>query len=124
MSGKQRRGRPKIDSYGRQTTLIDASLVRNQPGFSINLGVSGISGQELDIEISPACGAVRIIARIETPLIIEKFLTTSMRKATQHKPPGCRRPGAIAGGLVRLTLATSGIIRNLKGSEPFTLSDA
>ena len=45
----------------------------------------------IDIETCPACGgAVRIIACIEDPVIIEKILTHLEANATE--PEGCRLP--------------------------------
>ena len=50
----------------------------------------------IDIESCPACGgAVRIIACIEGPDVIEKILTHLSRKAPEPeatRPPPCRVP--------------------------------
>lgn len=57
----------------------------------------------IDIETCPACGgAMRIIACIEDPDVIDKILTHLDAKAPQPEAaPGACLPGATAAGAVR-----------------------
>ncbi len=61
----------------------------------------------IDIEICPGCGgAVRIIACIEDPEVIEKILTHLDAKGAARNLPPAAVSGAAPGGPVRLSPTT------------------
>jgi hypothetical protein len=59
---------------------------------------------KINIETCTECGGcVKVIARIEDPVVVKKILTHLQEKATSKQSILAREPGAAAGWLVRLT---------------------